>query len=133
MMVYLVEDSPIIRERLRDMVMELDAGTTVHEAASPLAAIAGILEKQPELVVLDLQLEGGSGLDVLREVNERLPASRIIVFSNHASQPYRKKCMAMGAAGVFDKAQDFEMVRDIVRQMIGTATAGTERGEKKYE
>lgn len=130
MMVYLVEDSPIIRERLRDMVMELDPGTTVHEAASPLAAIAGILEKQPELVVLDLQLEGGSGLDVLREVNEKLPASRIIVFSNHASQPYRKKCMAMGATGVFDKAQDFEMVRDIVRQMIGAATAGTESGKK---
>lgn len=130
MMVYLVEDSPIIRERLRDMVMELDPGITVLEAASPCAAIAGILEKQPELVVLDLKLEGGSGLDVLREVNEKLPASRVLVFSNHASQPYRKKCMAMGAAGVFDKAQDFELVRDMVRQITGTATAGSESGKK---
>lgn len=129
MMVYLVEDSPIIRERLRDMVMELDPGATVLEAASPGAAIAGILENRPELVVLDLQLEGGSGLDVLREVNEKLSASRVIVFSNHASQPYRKKCMEMGAAGFFDKAQGFEQVRDKVRQMIGTKAAGTESGK----
>lgn len=130
MMVYLVEDSPIIRERLRDMVMELDPGAKVLEAASPGAAIAGILEKQPELVVLDLKLEGGSGLDVLREVNEKLPASQVIVFSNQASQPYRKKCMAMGAAGFFDKAQGFEPIRDKVRQMTCTATAGTESGKK---
>lgn len=130
MMVYLVEDSPVIRERLRDMVMELDHNTAVLEAASSCAAIAGILENKPGLVVLDLKLEGGSGLDVLREVNEKQPSSRVIVFSNHASQPYRKKCMAMGAAGFFDKAQDFELVRDMVRQMICTSTAGTKSGEK---
>lgn len=130
MMVYLVEDSAAIRERLRDMVTELDPNITVFEASSSPAAITGILEKQPDLVVLDLNLEGGSGLDVLREVNEKLPASKVIVFSNHATQPYRKKCMAMGAAGFFDKAQDFELVREMVRQMTGTATAGTKGGEK---
>lgn len=130
MMVYLVEDSPVIRERLRDMVLELDPGTMVFEAVSPGAAIAGILEVQPELVVLDLKLEGGSGLDVLKEVNEKQPASQVMVFSNHASLPYRKKCMAMGAAGFFDKAQDFELVRDKVRQMIGTSTVGKESGKK---
>ncbi|BCB28665.1 hypothetical protein SKTS_35510 [Sulfurimicrobium lacus] len=130
MMVYLVEDSPVIRERLRDMVMELDPGTTVLEAASPGAAIAGIVERRPELVVLDLKLEGGSGLDVLREVNEKVPACRVIVFSNHASQPYRKKCMAMGAEWFFDKAQDFELVRDKVRQVAGAASDGTESGKK---
>ena len=79
---------------------------------------------QPDLVVLDLKLDGGSGLDVLRETDGKLPANRVIVFTNHASQPYRKKCMAMGAAGFFDKAQDFERVRDMVRQMISIATAG---------
>ena len=45
MMVYLVEDSAAIRERLRDMVMELDPNTTVFEASSSPAAIVGILEK----------------------------------------------------------------------------------------
>ena len=132
MMVYLVEDSPVIRERLRDMVMEIEPGAMVLEAATPGAAIAGIVEMQPALVVLDLKLEGGSGLDVLREVNERFPAIRVVVFTNNASEPYRKKCMAMGAAWFFDKAQDFERVRDLVRQLISAATAGTESGEK-YE
>ncbi|MDR3390525.1 MAG: response regulator [Sulfuriferula sp.] len=131
MMVYLVEDSSIIRERLHDMVMELDPGATVFEAASSCAAITGIVETQPELVVLDLKLEGGSGLDVLREVNVKLPASQVIVYSNQASLPYRKKCMALGAAGFFDKAQDFELVRAKVRQIIAAATAATENGESR--
>lgn len=128
MMVYLVEDSPAIRERLREMVMELDPGVSVLEAASPDVAIKGIVEKRPELVVLDLKLEGGSGLDVLREVNEKLLDTRVIVFSNQASPPYRKKCMVLGAAGFFDKARDYERVRDKVRQVIYSVKTGTESG-----
>lgn len=129
MMVYLVDDSPVIRERLRDMVMEVDSGATVFEAATPDAAIAGIVAQQPELVVLDLKLDGGSGLDVLRVVKEKQLASQVIVFSNQASQPYRKKCMAMGAADFFDKSQDFELVRNKVRQIAGSTTTVTESGE----
>ena len=128
MMVYLVEDSPVIRERLRDMVMEVELGAKVFEASSASEAIAGIVEKQPDLVVLDLKLAGGSGLEVLREIDGKLPANRAIVFTSHASQPYRKKCMAMGAAGFFDKAQDFERVRNMVRQMSSIEIAATDNG-----
>lgn len=131
MMVYLVEDSPVIRERLRDMVLELDPGARVIEASSASEAIAGIVEMQPDLVVLDLKLAGASGLEVLRETDGKLPANRVIVFTSQASQPYRKKCMAMGAAGFFDKAQDFERVRDVVRQMSSSALAATDNGENR--
>lgn len=131
MMVYLVEDSPVIRERLHDMVLELDPGARVIEASTAFEAIAGIVEKQPDLVVLDLKLADGSGLEVLRETDGKLPANRVIVFTSHASQPYRKKCMAMGAAGFFDKAQDFERIRDVVRQMSSSALAATDNGENR--
>lgn len=131
MMVYLVEDAPVIRERLRDMIMELDHNTEVYEATTAVEAIAGIVEKQPELVVLDLKLEQGNGLDVLRVVKEKMPASRVVVFTNQASQPYRKKCMAMGATDFFDKTQDFAKVRDMVRQTNSTTKASTDNGEKR--
>ena len=130
MMVYLVEDAPVIRERLRDMIMELDHNTQVYEATTAVEAIAGIVEKQPELVVLDLKLEQGNGLDVLRVVKEKMPASRVVVFTNQASQPYRKKCMAMGATDFFDKTQDFAKLRDMVRKTNSTTKASTDNGEK---
>jgi DNA-binding NarL/FixJ family response regulator len=129
MVVYLVEDSEVVRERLRDMVLDICHDIVVLEAVSPSAAIAGILAQPPELIVLDLKLDGGSGLDVLREVNMKLPASQVVVFSNQAGQPYIKKCMALGAVAFFDKAQDFELVRNKVRQIISAATAGTDDGE----
>ena len=130
-MVYLVEDAPVIRERLRDMIMELDHTTELYEATTAVEAIAGIVEKQPELVVLDLKLEQGNGLDVLRVVKEKMPASRVVVFTNQASQPYRKKCMAMGATDFFDKTQDFAKVRDMVCQTNRTTKASTDNGEKR--
>lgn len=130
-MVYLVEDAPVIRERLRDMIMELDHNTEVYEATTALEAIAGIVEKQPELVVLDLKLEQGNGLDVLRVVKEKMPACRVVVFTNQASQPYRNKCMALGATEFFDKTQDFAKVRDMVCQTNSTTTAATDNGEKR--
>lgn len=128
MVVYLVEDSEVVRERLRDMVLDISRDVIVLEAATPTEAIAGILAQAPELIVLDLKLDGGSGLDVLREVHVKLPASQVVVFSNQAGQPYVKKCMALGAAAFFDKAQDFELVRNKVRQIISATAAGTDNG-----
>lgn len=117
MKVYLVEDSAVIRERLRDMIKELDYRNTVLEAAAQSTAIAGITQRQPDLVVLDLTLEEGSGLDVLRAVKEKSPATKVIVFTNQATQPYRNKCMALGATGFFDKSQEFAQLRSMVRQI----------------
>ena len=66
--VFLVEDSASIRSRLSEMLGAVEGVSIVGEAESPAAAIDGILRTQPDSVVLDMHLTGGTGIEVLRKV-----------------------------------------------------------------
>ena len=120
--VYLVEDSAPIRERLEEMIAEAGA-TTVGHASGAAAAIQGILELQPELVILDVQLADGSGFDVLRAIRDRAPEIDVYLFSNFAAYPYRQLAERLGARGFFDKSKEFERVREIIAERAAQTQA----------
>ncbi len=111
--VFLVEDSAELCVRLRKLLEENIADLSiVGEAATPSAAIKGIGEKQPHVVILDLALEGGSGFEVLKEVHPRLPHVVFAVLSNNNSSQYKKRAFTLGASHYFDKSlEQSELVR----------------------
>jgi len=110
--VFLVEDSPIVRERLETLLASIDGASAVGHASGASEAIRAILEAQPDAVVLDLKLSDGSGFDVLRAVHERAPAIDVYMLSNFAGEPYRRLAVRLGAREFFDKSTEFERVRD---------------------
>jgi DNA-binding NarL/FixJ family response regulator len=114
--VFLVEDSPGIRERLYEMLASIDGARTVGYAASAGEAIRGILETHPDAVVLDIGLEQGSGFDVLRAVRAAEPATAFYVLTNYASEPYRRLAQRLGADEFFDKSSDLERVRQTLAE-----------------
>jgi two-component system response regulator DesR len=105
--VFLADDSAPIRARVAALLGE-HAVSVVGEAATPQACIAGILASQPQVVVLDIQLEGGTGLEVLRSVRQAAPDIAFVVFSNNAGPAYRKRYLVEGAVAFLDKSCDFE-------------------------
>ncbi len=105
--VFLADDSAPIRARVATL-LGAHAVSVVGAAATPQACIAGILASQPQVVVLDIQLEGGTGLEVLRAVREAAPGIAFVVFSNNAGPAYRKRYLVAGAASFLDKSSDFE-------------------------
>lgn len=105
--VFLADDSGPIRARVMAL-LDAHAVSVVGEAATPQACIAGILASQPQVVVLDIQLEGGTGLEVLRAVRAAAPQIAFVVFSNNAGPAYRKKYLVEGATAFLDKSSDFE-------------------------
>jgi DNA-binding NarL/FixJ family response regulator len=105
--VYLADDSGAIRSRVAALLDGYDL-TVVGQGASPEACIAGILTSRPDVVVLDIQLEGGSGLQVLKAVRAADPAIAFVVFSNIANPTYRKRYLREGATAFLDKSSDFE-------------------------
>jgi DNA-binding NarL/FixJ family response regulator len=117
--VFVAEDSPLIRERLAAMLVEAGAAESGH-ATGVAAAIEGILEQRPELVILDVQLVDGTGFDVLRAVRERAPEIDVYLFSNFAAYPYRQLAERLGARGFFDKSTEFGLLRDVVAQRAAT-------------
>ena len=110
MKVYLVEDSALIRERLAAMLRTLEGLEIVGEAEAPEAALLGIKASRPDVVILDLQLSGGSGLSVLRQLHDFAPNVVPIVLTNYALPQFREECLAAGATYFFDKTTEFGKV-----------------------
>lgn len=107
--VFLAEDSAPIRQRLGAM-LAASAISVVGEAETPGDCIAGILRLHPDVVVLDVQLDGGTGLEVLRAVRAAAPRVVFVVLSNNASPAYRKRYLAEGAWRFLDKTAEFHQL-----------------------
>ena len=105
--VFLADDSALIRERVAVM-LAAPAMTIVGQAETPQACIDGILATKPDVVVLDVQLEGGQGLDVLRAIHPAEPDIAFVVFSNNSGPAYRKRYLGAGAVRFLDKSAEFD-------------------------
>jgi DNA-binding NarL/FixJ family response regulator len=115
--VFLADDSVQIRERVNALLSTADIDV-VGEAATPDTCISGILREHPDVVVLDVQLEGGSGLQVLKAVRSADPQVAFVVFSNNSAAAYRKRYLGEGAVRFLDKSTEFDQLAQAV------ATAG---------
>ncbi len=116
--VYVVEDSPLVCERLLEMLDAVPGARVVGVAARADQATEEILATHPDIVVLDIRLEQGSGFDVLRAVRERAPRTEVYMLSSFVSDPYRHLALQLGARDFFDKSTDFARVRDIVAARV---------------
>lgn len=113
--VFIVDDAPSMRARLRELVGEVPHVAVVGDAGTPSEAIAGILATHPACVLLDYQLVGGTGVEVLRAVHPQSPDTVFVVLTNHSDPQYRRACLAAGADYFFDKSSEFDCIGDVLR------------------
>ena len=120
MKVFVVEDSTAVRERLVEMIGEVEDVEVVGEAETYGAAVSGITRTAPDVAILDIKLadDTGSGIDVLAEVRKTVPAIRAIVLSNYVTPQHVKASADAGAEYFLDKSVDFERIPGILREMI---------------
>jgi DNA-binding NarL/FixJ family response regulator len=118
--VFIVDDSTSIRLRLNEMLRCMDDVAVVGEAESASAAVDGILRTHPDSVLLDLNLMGKSGMDVLRAVHPQAPDIVFIVLTNHSEPQYRRACARAGARYFLDKSTEFERVREVLAEIAST-------------
>jgi len=119
MKVFVVEDSAAVRERLVEMIRDVNDVEVVGEAATYDTAVAGIINTRPDVAVLDIKLanESGSGIDALIEVRKTLPGIRASILSNYSTPQHLKASADAGAEYFLDKSIEFERVREILEQM----------------
>jgi two-component system response regulator DevR len=118
MKIFLVEDSAVVRERLVAMVSELCGAEIVGYAEDARRATEYIVAIQPDVMLLDIHLSGGSGIEVLREVKRMQPAPVVIMLTNYATPEYRLACRQAGAELFLDKSSEADQLVDILRGMI---------------
>jgi DNA-binding NarL/FixJ family response regulator len=115
--VFIVDDLPDMRERLHELVTDIDGVEIVGDAGTPAEAIDGILRTRPDCVLLDYQLVGGTGVDVLRAVHPQSPRIAFIVLTNHATPQHRRACLDAGARFFFDKSTEFGRISGAIAEL----------------
>lgn len=105
MKILLVEDSRILRERLRGIISAIPMASLVAETDNAEEARSLLAQHRPEAAVIDLRLRGGSGLSLIGHARAAHPATTLIVLTNLAQAEYRSKCIELGAHYFFDKSK----------------------------
>ena len=118
MRVFITDDSKIVVERMTDLLKEVSGVEVVGQSGNALDAVLSIQETNPDAVILDLQMPGGSGLDVLKAIRRGHPGVQVLICTNYPYQQYRDQCMAAGANYFLDKSADFDKIPTIFRQLI---------------
>lgn len=109
--VLVVEDSPIVAERLRECLREVEGVRHVDTLSRESAAVERLAHGGIDVIILDLHLERGTGFGVLRSI-QALTGERpiAIIFTNYDLPEYRRQALALGAHDFLDKARDFERI-----------------------
>jgi DNA-binding NarL/FixJ family response regulator len=116
-MILIADDSPIIREKLIELLSSEPEIDQLESARDGSEAIEKINSLKPEIVIIDLSMPKISGFEVLKFVNETFPKTKSIILTNHSSEPFRKKAAEIGYYSFHDKYSDFEMVVKEVVQL----------------
>lgn len=116
MQLFLVEDSPLVRQRIEAMLAEIPGTTIAGRAAGATDAIRDILATNPDLVLLDVHLAEGSGFDVLRALHAQAPHVAVVMLTNYSADPYRQIAERFGVRAFLDKTREFDRVREVLAQ-----------------
>jgi two-component system, OmpR family, response regulator len=112
--VLLVEDSPRIAERLRELLQE-NGAQVLAIVDNEQSALQALGEMHVDLLILDLQLKVGTGFGVLEALGSQRPPT--IVMTNYTLPQYRERARHFGVEHFLNKALDFERLPDIVADM----------------
>jgi DNA-binding NarL/FixJ family response regulator len=118
--VFIVEDSPVIRERLTESLSTPGRIEVVGYAESEQRAVQALHDEQWDALILDLQLKDGNGLRVLKALDGARQGRIVIVLTNYAFPQYRARSEQLGADYFFDKSREYHRVREVLEQYAAT-------------
>ena len=116
--ILIVDDSPLISERLNQMLSEVEQVEIVGLAADGDEALRLFNQFRPAVLLLDLEIPGRNGLEVLREVRKRAEPCVVVMFTSYDLHDFRDACLRAGADFFLRKSTEFERVVEIVQGLV---------------
>jgi DNA-binding NarL/FixJ family response regulator len=120
MNVFIVEDSEAMREILRLMLAEFHDVKIVGYAADEAGAIEQVNNMLPDIVILDLNLQPGSGIAVLKNIKKHHADIKVMVLTNCTDEFYVNACKRANADYFFDKSFQFMKAREVFQNWSST-------------
>jgi len=114
----IIDDSEIIRDRLAEILIEINGVKEVGKAASAGVGLTLATTTKPLLVVLDISMPDICGIEILEKIKKIEPAPVIAVLTNYPYPSYRSRCLELGADYFFDKSSEFNEIKYIMKELI---------------
>ena len=116
--ILLVDDHPLVREWLANLINEETDFEVCGQAANAREALDLIGKLSPRMAVVDISLEGGSGLELIKDIKAQHPKVNTIVLSMHDETLYAERAMRAGASGYVMKREATGKVLDALRAVL---------------
>jgi DNA-binding NarL/FixJ family response regulator len=116
--IFLVDDHPLVREWLASMVALEPDLEVCGQAEAAAAALAAVAQARPDLMVVDLSLPRGSGLDLIKNMQAQFPAVRLLVLSMHDEASVAERAFRAGAHGYAVKRESGPRIIDGIRTVL---------------
>jgi DNA-binding NarL/FixJ family response regulator len=120
--VLIADDSDVFVQPLRAMLAQIRDIEVVGQARSGGEALQLIRNLRPDVLILDIQMPGGSGIDVLNSMKRDGLTPIVIVLTNFPYSQYREICLQLGAQFFFDKSVAFDKVGKALRRLVHGAS-----------
>ena len=120
--VFVVEDSDVVRALWRTVVAKIAGLSLRGEFNRASTAIAAIRREPPHVVLLDINLSDGNGMEVLRVVTAEHPKTKVIVVSNCSDPTHRRYFAKAGAYAFFDKSHELAAMRRMLASLAGVGS-----------
>ena len=117
MKILIADDSKLVRERLVGIISEVEGVNIVGQAENTIEAMLLTKELNPDLIVLDIRMPGGSGIDIIDNIKKFNPKIIIIILTIYPFPEYKQRCAKEGADYFFSKSGEFEKVIDVVEEL----------------
>jgi len=115
--VLIVDDHPFMRRGLAQTINDMDEMTVCGEASDKAEGLQKVEELTPDLVVVDISLGDGSGIELIKEIKSRWPNTKMLVSSMHDESLFAERAIRAGALGFVNKGESSETFVEALRKV----------------
>lgn len=115
MKILIVDDSVFFREKLKEAINSMDITILILEELTYEGGKRAFSYYNPDLVILEIELQGKSGINLLQEIKSSSLPCMVIIFTDYSSEEFKVNCLENGADYFFDKGKTYVELLEIIR------------------
>jgi DNA-binding NarL/FixJ family response regulator len=116
--IMIVDDNVNFVKRMKGLLESLDGIGSINVAGDYDSAVRLLTEQTPDFLLLDINLPGKNGMEILKLIKNNKLKCEVIMITNHADDYYRHQCKKLGAKYFLDKSSEFGLVSEIISKQI---------------
>lgn len=113
-----MDDHPVVRKGLRELIADEPLLTVFGEAENATACLGFIAKATPDLILADISLGGGDGIELVKDIRKMNPNIPILMFSFHPEEIYAERALFAGANGYVMKQESPETILKAIHQVL---------------